>query len=158
MADQNFPYIVNLCYIFNDRAQVLLQKKARGFGVGKWNGPGGKVEDGETPEQSVIREIEEETSIKLIKLEKAGVIEFIFTVKPESNNYSHIFRAVEWEGKPRNMGEGELKWFDIDKLPLDKMWDDDKYWLPGVLKGGSVHMRFYFDADGIVVKHEDLKY
>lgn len=70
--------IKNLCYIINAQGEVLFQFKHRGFGVGKWNGPGGKVEDGETLEQSVIREIKEETGLEVANLEKGGELEFYF--------------------------------------------------------------------------------
>jgi len=151
-----FPYKVTLCYIFNEKSEVLLQKKARGFGVGNWNGPGGKVDAGETPEEGAIREVWEETGIKISKPEKAGVIEFVFIDNHDDNNYTHVFRALEWEGEPVDKGEGELRWFKIDEIPLAKMWDDDQYWLPGVLQGGKVHKRFYFDKNSKVVKQKDL--
>jgi len=151
-----FPYKTNICYIINNKNQVLLQKKARGFGAGKWNGPGGKIENGETPEEGTIREAKEETNIDVKNLKKAGKIEFVFTENHESNNCTYIFLCKDYRGEPKDMGEGELKWYNIDEIPLEKMWDDDKYWLPQVLKGGTVSKRFYFDKDGIVIKHEDI--
>jgi 8-oxo-dGTP diphosphatase len=151
-----FPYIVNLTYIFNDKGEVLLQKKARGFGVGNWNGPGGKVELGETPAEGAIREVEEETGLRISKLEPAGEIEFVFDNNHDSNNYTYVYRALEWSGIPEDKGEGELKWFKIDEIPLDKMWDDDQYWLPDVLRGGHVHKRFHFNEDSKVIKNIDL--
>jgi mutator protein MutT len=152
----NFPYIVNICYIINKKGEVLLQKKARGFGKGKWNGSGGKKEEDETIEESVIREIKEETNIKINNFEKVGEIEFVFTENNDSNNYTHVYLCKEWEGKPKDGGEGELRWYKFNEIPLDKMWDDDKYWLPSVLKGEKVHMRFFFDEYSKVIKKEIL--
>lgn len=151
-----FPYTTTLCYIFNGKGEVLLQKKARGFGEGKWNGPGGKVDSGETPEATAIREVEEETEIKIKELEEAGVLEFVFTANQEANNYTYVYRAFKWEGEPKNTGEGKLKWFKKEEIPLAKMWDDDQYWLLTVLGGGSVYKRFYFDANGKVMKYYDI--
>ena len=151
-----FPYITTIIYIFNDKGEVLLQKKARGFGVGNWNGPGGKTETEETPEEGAKREVKEETGLIVNKLEAAGTIEFIFKHNYDWNNYTHVFRAFDWAGTPEDKGEGELKWFKINKIPLDKMWDDDQYWLPNVLKGGHVNKRFYFDDNSKVVKQVDL--
>lgn len=152
----NFPYTVNLVYIFNDRGEVLLQKKARGFGAGNWNGPGGKVEPGETPAAGAMREVWEETDLKIRRLETAGELEFVFPHKEADNNYTYVFRALEWAGRPLDKGEGELRWWPINKIPLDNMWDDDRYWLPEVLAGGYVHKRFYFDVNSKVTKHIDL--
>ncbi len=156
MAKHKFPYLVNICYIINDKNQVLLQEKARGFGKGKWNGPGGKVEPEESVSDSVRREVKEETGLVLLDLQKMGEIEFIFTTQEENNNYCHIFISRQWHGEAEDKGEGRLKWFAIDDLPLDKMWDDDKYWLPDLLRGKKKHMRFYFDQDDRVIKYKDL--
>jgi len=151
-----FPYTTNVCYIINNKNQVLLQKKARGFGAGKWNGPGGKIENGETPEEGTIREVKEETNLDIRNLKKAGKIEFIFTENYDSNNYTYIFVCKDYEGNPKDMGEGELRWYNILEIPLEKMWDDDKYWLLQVLKGEKVSKRFYFDKNGIVIKQENI--
>lgn len=151
----NFPFIVNINYILNDRGEILLQKKARGFGKGKWNGPGGKLQAGETIEAAAKREILEETEIVVKELEKRGEIEFIFSDN-NSNMLCHIFVVKKWHGVPHDTGEGELKWFPVDELPLDKMWDDDKYWLPRLLAGGYVHMRFYFDENNKIIKYKNL--
>jgi 8-oxo-dGTP diphosphatase len=151
----NFPYIVNLNYILNDQGEVLLQKKARGFGKGNWNGPGGKLKPGETPAESAKREILEETEIIVDEIERRGEIEFIFP-NQSINNYVHVFIIKKWHGKPRDTGEGELQWFKILELPLDKMWDDDKYWLPRLLSGEKIHMRFYFDENNKISRFEEL--
>ena len=78
--------IKNLCYIINDKGQALLQFKRRGFGVGKWNGPGGKVEPEETVEQSVIREVKEETGLEVNDLKKMAELEFYFENRQEWDN------------------------------------------------------------------------
>lgn len=154
----DFPITANLCYIINKKGEVLLQKKALGWGKGNWNGPGGKVDPGESVEESVKREILEETDIKIKSLEKRGFLEFIFPKEKSDNNQRvYLFSSHDWEGEARDMGEGELKWFKIDEIPLKKMWDDDKYWLPSVLLGKTVKMRFNFDDNNKVKKYENLE-
>jgi 8-oxo-dGTP diphosphatase len=150
-----FPYKVNICYIINEKGEVLLQKKRRGFGEGNWNGPGGKIEPGETPEEATIREIKEETDLTVRNLEKMAELEFIFPDE-SSNNYCHVFISTDFEGDPKDMGEGELQWFKKEDVPLDKMWDDDKYWLMDVLNGKHINKRFYFNNQGRVIKHINL--
>jgi mutator protein MutT len=150
-----FPYITNITYILNNRGEVLLQKKARGFGVGNWNGPGGKIKPGEDLQESAKREVLEETGIIINDLEQRGEIEFIYSDQA-TNTYTHVFIAKKWEGKPVDGREGELRWFKTNELPLDKMWDDDKYWLPRLLAGEKIHMRFYFDKNNKIKKFEEL--
>jgi 8-oxo-dGTP pyrophosphatase MutT (NUDIX family) len=152
----DFPYITNICYVFNKDGAVLLQHKRRGFGQGKWNGVGGKVKDGETIEDSVRREAEEETGLRIGRIKKMGVLEFIFTNNQESNNHSYVFICRNYYGTPRDTGEGELKWFKLEDIPLDKMWDDDRFWLLDLLAGKYQHKRFYFDQDGKVLEYEEL--
>ena len=151
-----FNYFVNLCYLINKQGKVLLQFKARGFGQGKWNGVGGKVEPGETIEQSAAREIKEETGLIVKKLEEMGQLEFIFTRQPDWNSYCHVFICRQFSGRLQRSQEGKLKWFGLKQIPLDKMWDDDKYWLLDLLTGKKLKMRFYFDQEGKVIKYSNL--
>ncbi|MFC1678412.1 8-oxo-dGTP diphosphatase [Patescibacteria group bacterium] len=153
----NFPYITTICYLINEKGEVLLQKKSRGFGEGKWNGPGGKIDPGETPEEGIIREVHEETGIRINSMIKKAEHEFIFPHEPESNNYTHIYISFDYEGEEEDKGEGELRWYKIDEIPLDKMWDDDQYWLKDVLSGKELNIRFYFDQNNKVEKFENIK-
>ncbi len=133
---------------------VLLQKKARGFGVGKWNAPGGKVDKGEDTRDSVTREVREETTLSVFNLKEIGFHEFVFQDKEIWNNRCYIYITKDFRGKPKDMGEGELKWFPIDEIPLEEMWDDDKYWTKEMLKGKFKNTRFFFDSEGKYLKHE----
>ena len=148
--------IKNLCYIINDKGQALLQFKRRGFGVGKWNGPGGKVEPEETVEQSVIREVKEETGLEVNDLKKMAELEFYFENRQEWDNITYVYVAKNYSGEITANDEGELKWFKIDELPFSRMWDDDPHWLPKVLAGEFMKMKFYFDHEGKLLKHEKL--
>ena len=134
----------NLCYIINDKNEVLLQFKRRGFGTGKWNGPGGKVETGETSEQAVRREVKEETGLDIINPIKMAELEFYFIGKAEWNQSSDVYVAKNYSGEIAASDEGELKWFKTDEIPYDKMWDDDPHWLPNVLAGEFMKMKIYF--------------
>lgn len=150
-----FQYHVNICYIINSDGRILLQKKARGFGAGKWNGPGGKIEPGEGIEESVRREVAEETGLTVKDLEKIGELEFVFRDRPEWNNYMHAFVCREFAGEAEDKGEGRLKWCHPEELPYEKMWDDDPHWLPRALQGEFVNMRFHFDYDGNLIDFVD---
>ncbi len=124
--------------------------KKRGFGAGKWNGPGGKVKEDETIEEAVIREVREEVGILVSKkdLEKVGEIEFFFSEQKGWDIFVHIFFSKKWKGEPVESEEMKPEWFKISELPLDKMWVDDKYWLPDALAGKKFKAKFYFKGSG----------
>lgn len=142
-----------LCYLIRD-GQVLLAMKKRGFGAGKWNGPGGKVEANESIEAACIRETQEETGIMPAKLEARGTVEFVFDGHQDWENVCHVFVATEWTGNACETEEMKPAWFAIEDVPYGEMWADDVFWLDGVLRGGVVNERFYFDESGQVLKHE----
>lgn len=144
-----------LCYPLVN-GQVLLAMKKRGFGQGRWNGPGGKLEPGETALEACIRETQEEVGVGLSGIERRGLIEFVFEGKPEWDNQCEIFVASGIEGEPHETEEMLPRWFAVSAMPYDEMWEDDVIWLPAVLAGGRVAQRFYFDGEGRLLRHEAL--
>lgn len=134
---------LTLC-IIHKHPRVLLGMKKRGFGVGRWNGFGGKVEEGETIEEATIREIKEEAGIQIEgRLEKIGILDFEFQGNPEILEV-HIFRANKFSGEPVESDEMKPQWFHIDKIPYKEMWPDDIYWIPLFLKKKKFTGRFLF--------------
>lgn len=121
--------------------------KKRGFGAGKWNGFGGKINSNETTEEAAIRELYEEAKIYANKLEKVGKLEFVFPFKEEWNQIVHLFIVKEWKGTPKESEEMLPKWFKINEIPFEKMWQDDKHWLPKILNGRKINAKFVFDKD-----------
>ncbi|MFA5021502.1 MAG: 8-oxo-dGTP diphosphatase [Patescibacteria group bacterium] len=152
-----FKLITTLCYIVNDQAEVLLIKKKRGFGVGKWNGPGGKVKIDEKPLESMIREIKEETGLTVKNSKELGFIEYIWPVSLKSwSTRCYVYFCQEFEGEPKESEEGVPKWFKFSEIPYAQMWDDDQYWYPQVLLGQPIKKRFYFNEKEKVIKQEDI--
>jgi mutator protein MutT len=151
-----FNYLTNLCYLLNNQGQVLLIMKKKGFGQGRWNGPGGKVKPSETPEQAAIREVEEETGFIPKNLTKLGYIEFVWPHKPENNQVCHIFITKEFSSTLSESEECLPQWWDIDKIPFNQMRPDDIYWLPEALKGKPIKYRFFFDENNNYLKHQAL--
>lgn len=133
--------IANLGYVVKD-GRVLLIRKKRGLGAGKINGPGGHMEEGESPEEGVIREVEEELKIKVKDPKYGGMIEFINDGKLALLCY--VFTAFEYEGEPTETDEAVPLWYDVNKIPYGEMWEDDKEWLYEVLSGKVVLGRFWF--------------
>jgi len=123
--------------------KILLGLKKKGFGEGNWNGFGGKLEPNETIEQSLIRELMEEASLEVISYEKVGVVEFEFEGKEDILEV-HYYKILDFDGEPTESEEMLPKWFSIHELPFDKMWADDKYWMPLFFKNKKFKGKFWF--------------
>ncbi|MEK7641499.1 MAG: 8-oxo-dGTP diphosphatase [Patescibacteria group bacterium] len=135
--------LFTLCIVHQD-GRVLLGMKKRGFGAGRWNGFGGKVMPDEGIEGAAHRELTEEASIKALKLEKAGILEFEFENDPKMMEV-HVFKIESFEGEPVESEEMRPQWFNVQEIPFDDMWSDDRYWLPLLLQGKKFTGKFLFD-------------
>lgn len=127
--------------------KVLLGLKKKGFGKGYYLGIGGKVEQNETIEEGAKREIKEEILVDVKVIQPMGTLDFYFPhIKDESwNQQVYIFIVKQWEGEPTETKEIKPIWFDKTKIPLNLMWDDDRYWFEKVLQGKKVKAEFTFD-------------
>jgi len=127
--------------------------------MGKWNGIGGKVQEGETIEVAAVREVGEEIGVMInpIDMKKVGNIEFHFKDKPEWNQHMHIFLIRDWEGEPKESDEMMPKWYSYNDIPYDSMWLDDKHWLPVVLAGKNIEGKFCFVNEGAQIDEFDIR-
>jgi len=143
-----------------DEDEVLLAMKKRGFGVGKWNGVGGKIDPAKGDRNVVdatIRESEEEIGVKISDLEKVAILKFRFPYISKEEKWDqdvHVFLAKLWQGEPAESEEMLPQWFKIKEIPFDKMWDDDRIWLPQVLAGKKLKADFIFKQGEIIDKHK----
>ncbi len=144
--------LLTLCIIY-EHPRILLGMKKRGFGKGRWNGFGGKVEKGETIEEAAKRELTEEVGVMPHSLEKRGIIEFEFKDNPEILEM-HIFCVNGFAGTPKESDEMKPQWFDVSEIPFDSMWSDDKYWLPSFLNDKKFKGKFFFDVSENVIDKE----
>ncbi len=124
--------------------RVLLIRKKRGLGAGKINGPGGRIEPGETAMQCVIREVEEELGIVTLDPVEKGVLHFQFV--DGLALHCVVFTATRFTGDPIETDEAIPLWMSPESLPFDEMWEDDRHWLPQVLAGQ--HFQAWFEFDG----------
>ena len=125
--------------------EVLLIRKKRGLGAGKINGPGGKLDAGETALQCAVREVQEELCITPLNLVPHGELKFQFL--DDYAIHVHVFVASAYEGTPTETDEALPLWFKMRAIPYDEMWADDEIWLPRVLAGAIVSGSFVFDGD-----------
>ena len=114
-----------------DQPHVLLIEKKTGHGAGKVNAPGGKLEGGESPLDCARREAHEEVGIHVDQARLVAELKFVDTHWPQW--YGYAFVASEYRGEPRETVEARPFWCDLGALPFDRMWDDDRVWLPLVL-------------------------
>lgn len=127
---------------------ILLALKKRGFGEGKYNGVGGKLENNETPEEAMIRECKEEIGVTPTSYEKVGYIHFDEYYKGKKEQIAfHLYTVTEWEGEITESEEMRPQWFFIDKIPYEKMFPDDKHWLPYIIQGKKINAYFDFDEN-----------
>ena len=127
--------------------KVLLKMANRGVSKGYWNFPGGRIERGETPEECVVREVFEETGLHVKNLMVHGVLRFTMHGESRPSYIVYVFSTRSFSGRMRGSEEGELRWFDIGRMPFDRMWDDDRYWFPLVLGKKRFDASFRFDKN-----------
>jgi 8-oxo-dGTP diphosphatase len=145
--------LATLMFIIEEgRGEVLLIRKKRGLGAGKINGPGGKIDPGETSEQCAIRETQEELGVTAISPVKHGELWFQFV--DGLRLHVDVFITTAHEGAPIETEEAIPLWTPLSKLPLEEMWADDRFWLEALLVQRRHFIgRFTFDDDTMLT-HE----
>ncbi|MES2996424.1 MAG: 8-oxo-dGTP diphosphatase [Verrucomicrobiota bacterium] len=125
--------------------EILLILKKRGLGAGKVNGPGGKIDPGESPLECVIRECREELHITPVNPRKTGELRFLMSDCPDI--HCHVFRADDIDGTATETDEAVPLWTKTDAIPYPQMWEDDRHWLPLLLAGRQFMGRFIFHGE-----------
>jgi 8-oxo-dGTP diphosphatase len=136
-----------LCFVVRHE-EILLIRKRRGIGAGKINGPGGRIEPGETPLACAVREVEEEVCVTPRNLSAMGEQRFQFI-----DGYSihvHVFVAADCTGEVRTTDEAIPLWTPLSAIPYEEMWEDDILWLPRVLAGNPCSGRYIFEDDRLL--------
>jgi len=139
-----------LMFIVKD-GQVLLIEKKRGLGAGKINGPGGKIDPGETPLESVMRETLEELCVSPIHPRKLG--ELWFSMGDIPDILCHVYRADDFSGIPTETEEAVPLWSPLQAIPYQRMWEDDIHWLPLLLEDTTFLGKFVFEGDSMKWSH-----
>lgn len=147
-----------ICYLRRGDEFLLLLKASGRFGGGFWNGPGGKIKPGESPVEAVGREVLEETGLSVRNQSKVGHLEFFFGPEKSKPDWTaEVFVTSEFDGEIRESEEGKLRWFSKDKMPLDQMWEDDRYWLPALIEGKKFQGTFRFSEDSKVLRSHEIE-
>jgi len=115
-----------LCYIEKEDSYLMMHrvKKEKDINKDKWVGVGGHFEDGESPEECLLREVWEETGLQLTSFRLRGIVTFSTDVYP--TEYMFLYTADGYEGEITECNEGNLEWVrkkDVYDLPI---WEGDK--------------------------------
>lgn len=140
-----------------DGEKILLAMKKKGFGKGRYNGVGGKQEEGEPIEKTAIREAREEIGVRPKNIDRVAILDFYFLHNKDWNQQVHVFFVEEWHGEPSESEEMAPEWFHIEKIPFESMWPDDIHWLPRVLQKEIIEAEFMFGKDDEVLEFEIYK-
>ena len=119
----------SLCYIERDGKYLMLHrtKKVNDENHNKWIGVGGKFEEGESPEECMLREVQEETGLTLTAWRYRGIVTFVSN--EWSGEYMHLFTADGYSGELKSCEEGELEWVEKERLYSLPIWEGDKIFL-----------------------------
>lgn len=133
------------CFICKED-KILLGMKKRGFGVGRWNGFGGKVQGDESVEKAARRELFEEAGLLSEFMEKRAIL--LFDIQRGLKILEvHVFITSFFRGEPQESEEMRLQWFAYEDIPYAGMWQADHYWLPLILKDVCVQGSFFYEGD-----------
>lgn len=132
-------------------SEICLAMKKRGFGKGRWNGAGGKVEKNESIDEAAKREVLEEIGVEINKMDKIAELTFIFPEKPDWDQIVHTYFSDSWKNEPVESEEMSPRWFRVEEIPFSEMWPDDIFWLPQALRNNKIKAVFKFgDGDYIL--------
>ncbi len=151
--------VATLCYIRKDEKTLMLHrvKKTNDMHDGKWNGLGGKIENGETPEECVVREVEEESGLRI----KNPTLKGYLTFPPFCDNDSwlvFVYVVKYFEGELIVSNEGNLEWIPNSELLNLNLWGGDKIFLPW-LDGDKIFSgKFNYDDEKNLVDYSVVFY
>lgn len=146
--------LATLCYVMHEEKTLMLfrNKKPNDYHEGKWNGLGGKFEQGESPEECAVREVEEESGLIMLNPKMQGFITFpMFDGKKDW--YVFLFTASKFKGKLIDSTEGKLEWIPNDELSNLNLWDGDKIFIPWLFGDKYFSAKFIYEK-GKYVSHE----
>ena len=124
-------------------------KKEQDFHEGKWNGLGGKLDPGETPEECAIREVKEESGLDLKALKLRGIITFPLFDQVD-DWYVYLFTGTEFSGDLIDSPEGDLEWIDNDKLLDLNLWEGDYIFLQWIEQERFFSGKFVYEEKQLV--------
>lgn len=148
--------LTTLCYIEKDGKYLMMHRvsKKNDINQGKWIGVGGHFKECESPEECLLREVEEETGLRLTSYRFRGIITFIFD--GWGYEYMHLYTADAFEGtlgtkEMEACTEGVLEWVDKEEIFNLNLWEGDKIFLKLLLEDkGTFSLKLEYQGDTLV--------
>ncbi|PWH13562.1 MAG: DNA mismatch repair protein MutT [Anaerolineae bacterium] len=139
--------LATLCYVKRDGKTLMIHrmKRAGDIHAGKWNGLGGKLEPGESPEQCVIREVREESGLEIIQPRYHGLL--VFADFKGEDWYVWVFTAEHFHGTLTDSSEGQLAWISDEQILSLPLWPSDQVFLPWLKEDKIFSARFQYNGD-----------
>lgn len=140
-----------LCYIENKDSYLMLHrvKKVKDENKDKWIGVGGKLEEGESPEECLLREVKEETGLTLTEYQYRGIVTFVSN--QWGTEYMHLFTAAKYEGEIKECNEGTLEWVKKSEIENLNLWEGDKIFFRLLEENaGFFSLKLCYEGDTLV--------
>lgn len=150
--------VATLCYLKEDGRTLMIHRirKANDMHLGKWNGLGGKLNPGETPEECVTREVYEESGLEIVNPLLKGILTFPKFAKNE-DWYAFVFVVYKFQGQLVDSKEGDLAWIEDERLLDLNLWEGDRIFMPWLDKPGFFSGKFVYQ-DGQLIDHKVVFY
>lgn len=153
--DIKVPELTTLCYIEHDDSYLMMHrtKKEKDINKDKWIGIGGHFEYGESPDECLLREVDEETGLTLTSYTARGVITFIYGENVVE--YMHLYTADGFTGEIHECDEGELVWVPKEKVMELPIWEGDKIFLRFLNERKDFFsLKLVYDVEGTLLEWE----
>lgn len=140
-----------LCYIEKDDKYLMLHrtKKKKDINKDKWLGIGGKFEEGESPEECIIREVKEETGLTLLSYKLRCIVTYVST--NWETEYMYVFTSDHFQGEMIECNEGDLQWIEKEKVMDLNTWEGDKIFIEKLQKNHPFFtVKFEYDGEKLV--------
>lgn len=135
--------LATLVYV-KQQAKTLMLHKAKGYQKGKWNGLGGKLEPGESPEECMRREVFEESGLTVKKAQLKGFLTWP-QFDEEDDWYAFVYVVTEFSGEPKASDEGELQWIADEEIMALNLYEGDRVFLPWLAQDRLFSGKFRYE-------------
>jgi len=141
-----------LCYLTKSGKTLMLHrvKKENDIHEGKWNGLGGKMEANESPEEAIIREVFEESGLKISNPKLKGIITYPQTNNADEEWIVFVFTANKFSGDLIESNEGDLEWIKNSEIKKLHLWKGDYQFLPLIKKKGIFTAKITYNKEEVV--------